>query len=304
MDRIKGRLDRLKSLSFSHDPARGELFAEAPQLRHLESSRGFESDFRWAQLTYFKGDITDSSELIRILPKLVNVVESHLRGWFREEDDIVAHDIIALPALQKLYLDRMPLPSSLIAPRLTEIRLNSSYLDTLPRVVSRSGCDLQSVTILLPESAAATISFSALLHCPTICNLKMYCAGDISAFFAMLTVQRDSPIPLPKLNDISFILDTDSNSESGFEYLNLETLVAMLKSRWNVAECVRICHVHIEAWWHIKPRFIEGLLSRLLDFDDGELSLWLTDASPLAEPSWGIPVPGSHCLSDIKNHII
>jgi hypothetical protein len=119
MDRIKGRLDRLKSLSFSYGFPQGELFAEAPQLRRLKSTEAFASDLPWTQLTYLDSDLGTLSEFTRILPQLVNVVECHIRGWGGEEDDTVTHDIITLPALQKLYLEGMLLPPSLIAPRLT-----------------------------------------------------------------------------------------------------------------------------------------------------------------------------------------
>ncbi|KAJ7218737.1 hypothetical protein C8J57DRAFT_1198931 [Mycena rebaudengoi] len=281
MDRIKGRLDRLKSLSFSYDAAQGELFAEAPQLRRLESPEGCTGDFPWAQLTYFESSFGTMSVFNRILPQLINVVECaiDITGWF-EGDDTITHDIIALPALQKLYLGGLPLPPSLTAPRLREVRLNSAYLSTLPHIVSRSGCDLQSVTIL-PH-----LSFSALQHCPTICDLKIHSeAADFSALYAMLTIQQDAPIALPKLSDLTFFLVPDNPpSVSGFTW-NLETFVTMLKSRWNVGGCARICHMHLEAWWHIEPPFIEGLLSGLVEFDDEELSLWLTDVNPI-EPSY------------------
>jgi hypothetical protein len=245
----------------------------------------------------------------RILPQLINVVECVITGWF-EGDDTITHDT-ALPALQKLYLGGMPLPSSLIVPRLTHIRLGSDFLNILPHVVSRSGCDLQSVTILPPLGFDTTFSFSALQHCPTICDLKIHSeAGDINALYAMLTIQQDSPIALPKLNDLSFVLVRGDPLVSNFAS-NLETFVTMLKSRWNVDGCARICHVHLEARWHIEPPFIEGLLSRLVEFDDEELSLWLTDVNTIG-PSYQrvptnrhIPVPGSCChylimpLSDI-----
>ncbi|KAJ7218774.1 hypothetical protein C8J57DRAFT_1732220 [Mycena rebaudengoi] len=99
----------------------------------------------------------------------------------------------------------------------------------------------------------------------------------------MLTIQQESPIALPKLNDLMFFLATDDpTSVSG---LNLEIFVAMLKSRWDVEGCARIRHVHIDTgWWHGLP-FIEGLLSRLVEFDDRELSLWLTDFTPAQSPS-------------------
>ncbi|KAJ7291368.1 hypothetical protein C8J57DRAFT_214866 [Mycena rebaudengoi] len=169
----------------------------------------------------------------------------------------------------------------------SHIKLGSEYLNTLPLVVSRSGCDLQSVTIVPPPGA--TVSFSALQHCPTIRDLKIFDTGDINTLCAILTVRHDSPIWLPKLNDIKFFLDAeDPTSVSGFAQLNLETFMAMLKSRWNVAGCAHISHVHIEAWWHIELQYIEALLSRLVEFDDGELSLWLTDFNPI-DPSWGDP---------------
>ncbi|KAJ7291342.1 hypothetical protein C8J57DRAFT_1491835 [Mycena rebaudengoi] len=297
MDRIKGRLDRLISLSCFHGSLHGELFAEVPQLRRLESMQGFASDFPLASLTYLKSDVFSLSEFTRILPQLVNIVECDISGWDEQEDD-TATDDISLPALQKLYLNGMPLPSSLTAPKLTEIRLHSRYLDTLPHVVSRSGCDLQSVTLLLPLDSTAAISFSALQHCPTIRDLKIFDAGDINPLCDALTVRRDSPIWLPKLNDIKFLFDAeDPTSVSGFAQLNLETFVAMLKTRWNVAGCARICHVHIEAWWHVKPRYIEALLSRLREFDDGELSLWLTDFIPSSgdTTAMGISGQGSYC---------
>ncbi|KAJ7291440.1 hypothetical protein C8J57DRAFT_216004 [Mycena rebaudengoi] len=258
MDRIKGRLDKLKSLSFSYGPPQGELFADAPQLRRLESTQGFASEFPWAQLTYLKSGISGLSELIRILPQLVNVVECDMTAWFVEGDDTTADDI-SLPVLQKLTLQWMPLPSSLIAPRLTHLGLGAGFIDTIAPVVSRSGCDLRSVTLLsrLDRVSGATVSFSALQHYPTICELKINDASDINALCAMLTIQQDSPIALPKLNDLMFFLATDDpTSVSG---LNLEIFVAMLKSRWDVEGCARIRHVHIDTgWWHGLP-FIEGL---------------------------------------------
>ncbi|KAJ7218739.1 hypothetical protein C8J57DRAFT_1732194 [Mycena rebaudengoi] len=260
--------------------------------------RALANDFPWTQLTYLDSHLGTLSEFTRILPQLVNIVKCHIRGWGGEGDNTVTHHIITLPALQKLYLDEMPLPPSLIAPRLTHIRLGSEYLNTLPLVVSRSGCDLQSVTILTPQGA--TVSFSALQHCPTICdlNIESACpASNINTLCHTLTVQHDSPTALPKLNSLMFTLDNGPTA-SGFHQLNLETLVAMLRSRWSAAGCTRICHVHIEAW-RIELRYIEGLLIRLVEFDDGELSLWLTDFDPI-DPSWGdptytVPFNGSCC---------
>ncbi|KAJ7218715.1 hypothetical protein C8J57DRAFT_273803 [Mycena rebaudengoi] len=300
MDRIKGRLDNLKSLSFFDSPPHGELFADAPQLRRLISTEAFASDFPWTQLTYLDSILNTFSEFTRILPQLVNIVECHIigRGW--EEDDTVTHDTITLPALQKLYLDGMPLPPSLITPWLTHITMSLQYLDTLPHVVSRSGCDLQSVVLLPPLRSATLVSFSALRYCPTIRDLEISNDGDINALCATLTVRHDAPIWLPELKDIKFILDAEPPGlapglASGFADLNLETLVVMLKSRWNIEGCARICHVHIETWWLVELQYIEALLTRLVDFDDGELSLWLTD-----EPSWdglgAVPVPVSRRL--------
>ncbi|KAJ7218756.1 hypothetical protein C8J57DRAFT_1482786 [Mycena rebaudengoi] len=188
----------------------------------------------------------------------------------------------------------MPLPSSLITPRLTHITMGLPYLDTLPHVVSRSGCDLQSVVLLPPLGFATHVSFSALRYCPTIRNLEISSHGGINTLCATLTVQHDTPIWLPELNNIKFILNTNTpglapGSALDFTPLNLETFMVMLKSRWNVAGCARICHVHIEARWHnIELQYIEALLSRLVEFDDGELSLWLTDLTPL-KPSWEYP---------------
>ncbi|KAJ7218775.1 hypothetical protein C8J57DRAFT_1537444 [Mycena rebaudengoi] len=152
MDRIKGRLDKLNPSRFR---------------------TGFASEFPWAQLTYLKSGISGLSELIRILPQLVNVVECDMTAWFVEGDDTAADDI-SLPALQKLTLQWMPLPSSLIAPRLTHLGLGAGFIDTIAPVVSRSGCDLRSVTLLsrLDRVSGATVSFSALQHYPTICELK------------------------------------------------------------------------------------------------------------------------------------
>ncbi|KAJ7291364.1 hypothetical protein C8J57DRAFT_214803 [Mycena rebaudengoi] len=263
MDRIKGRLDRLKSLSFIYDIAQGELFAEVPQLRRLESPEGFMGEFPWAQLTYFESSFSTMSVFNRILPRLINVVECVIMGRF-EGDDTITHDIIALPALQKLYLRGLPLPPSLTAPRLREIGLNSAYLNTLPHVISRSGCDLQSVTIHPPLEFDTTFSFSALQHCPTIRDLKIHSAGDFNTLCTTLTVQQNSPIALPKLNDLRFFLVPSDLLVLGI-VSNLETFVTMLKSRWNVDGCTRICHVHLEAWWHIELPFIEGLLSGLVE---------------------------------------
>ncbi|KAJ7291404.1 hypothetical protein C8J57DRAFT_1705015 [Mycena rebaudengoi] len=303
MDRIKGRLDRLKSLSFSDGSSYGELFAEAPQLRRLESNQGFASEFPWAQLIYFKSSFNTFSEFTRILPQLVNIVECHIIGWDEEEDDTVTHDTITLLALQKLYLDGMPLPPSLIMPRLTHIRAGLQYLDILPHVVSRSGCDLQSVALRASLESTTLVSLSALRYCPTIRDLEISNAGDINALCAALTVRHDALIWLPELNDIKFILNAEVQGlapgpASGFAHLNLEALVVMLKSRWNIEGCARICHVHIDASWLVELQYIEALLTRLVEFDDGELSLWLTD-----EPSWDVgaptvPVPASLRFSE------
>ncbi|KAJ7218749.1 hypothetical protein C8J57DRAFT_1732202 [Mycena rebaudengoi] len=247
MDRIKGRLDRLKSLSFPYDFAQGELFAEAPQLRRLELPKGFAGDFPWAQLTYFESSFDTMSAFNRILPQLINVVECDITGWL-EGYLSITHDIVALPVLQKLYLaGRLPLPPSLTAPRLREVGLSSANLSTLPHVISRSGCDLQSVTILPPPGD--TDSLSALQHCPTICDLKIGSGpGGFNTLCTTLTVQHDSPIALPKLNDLTFLLFNPPHVSSFWP--NLEVFVIMLKSRWNVDGCARICHVHFEARWH------------------------------------------------------
>jgi hypothetical protein len=306
MDRIKGRVDRLVSLSCFHGSLHGELFAEVPQLRRLESMQGFASDFPLASLMYLKSDLGTVSEFTRILPQLVNVVECDIRGWGGQQDD-TATGVISLPALQKLCLDGMPLPSSLTAPQLTKIRLNSRYLNTLPHVVSRSGCDLQSVTLLSPLDSTAITSFSALQRCPTIRDLKIFDTGDINALCTMLSVQHDTPTALPKLNDLMFTLDAGDprSSESGFAHLDLEILVEMLRSRWDAEGCVRIRRVHINAPWHIELPFIEGLLSRLVEFDDSELFVWLTDFGPVPPSSgdtttMGYSVQGNRCHCTLK----
>ncbi|KAK0206783.1 hypothetical protein DFS33DRAFT_1421443 [Desarmillaria ectypa] len=295
---VKGKLDRLETLSFGMVPGWIEnsapvfdAFEVAPELRNVELSRMGRvmpllpcQQLVSVRVEWYDRDVIE--EHLAPLRSLPNLQEYDLDGFDYELRELNNREMIQHNTLRVLHVCTPGALTNLVLPNLEEIRLKAASFDEicrfatlnkLPGLIDRSGCSIRRLT--LSDVMESDDLIPVLERTPNLNELHVelnhwqFEADEFIATVAKyLRVRKeDRQIPLPKLHTLTISVRGSPKWDVPFDlpmtFLKRKT-AEMIRDRWNITgglaadrlKFVRIS-VSVPSRYHIAPydEFVMGL---------------------------------------------